>query len=545
MNQNRRLSGNAQWEDSKMNQLRGLSDKALIGRILAGDRECFAALVDRYLPTVYSVAYAHTGNHADAEDVAQEALISAFRSLDTLRERGRFGSWIATIARNAARRFGTRRGREERIAGEQGGPGSVSPDVAARELHRIVRERVEQLGSTHAEVLLLHYFAGQATGEIASTLGISRSAVKKRLQRAREALSNDLLGELGEAVHPPRSLDSQRTAILAAALSTGTAWRASASGGLVTSALGVLLPKGATVLAGFTGMLIAAFLGAFVYVAGPEGYAAKEAGPTESTSDAGAAIAPPDRSTGVTDREPIEPPEREAATSDEATPPEQEPAVTDAVSPPKLADAALSGVPQFPPDPEAFRPYSHMDEAVKDGKVSFSARHFILSPEIRRSEFTDGRLIIFDLSNSVHLSLDEENRRATKETYADIPADPGRRHYDPIELFRMWSGGGEPTYFGSKTVDGKECHGFHAGSSGGHTLWIDKDTNLPVRTESLQTSTGRTIIGSEYVFNIDTDPERFSMEQPEGYAYNEVIVRDTWWTRLTQKAWYYMSWLGL
>ena len=526
-----------------MNQTHRLSDKAVIGRILAGDRECFAALVDRYLPTVYSVAYAHTGNHADAEDVAQEALISAFRSLDTLRERGRFGSWIATIARNGAHRFGARRGREERIVEEKGGPVSVSPDVAARELHRIVRERVEQLGAINAEVLLLHYFAGQTTGEIASTLEISRSAVKKRLQRAREALSNDLLGKIDEAIQPPRSLDSQRKAIIAAVLSTGTAWRATASGGVVASAFGLLLPKGTTLLAGLAGMLIAVLLGAFVYVAGPEGHAAREAEQSESTPDAGATIAPPDQPTVVISREATDPAEPEPAKADAATPPEQGPATTEAASPPEHVDTNLTSVPQFPPSPEEFRPFSHMEEAVKDGKVVFSAHHFILSTSIRRSEFTDGRLIIFDLGNSVHFYLDEENRKARKETHVDIPS--GHQHYDHVALFRMRAGSGGPTYFESKSIDGKECNGFHAGSSGDFTIWIDKDTDLPVRGETLQRGTGSTIIHSEFDFNIDTDPERFSMTPPDGYEYNEVIVRDTWWTRLTQKAWSYWSWLGM
>ncbi len=529
--QHRKPGDNALEEDRKMNQPRALSDKALINRILSGDRECFSALVDRYLPMVYSVAYAHTGNHADAEDVAQEALISAYRSLDTLRQRNRFGGWLATIARNAAHRLGARRGREERIAEEQGEPESVSPDVAARELHRIVRERVEQLGPQHAEVLLLHYFAGQRTGEMASTLGISQSAVKKRLQRAREALSNDLLGEIGEAVHPTRSLDSQRKAIIAAALATGTAWRAAASGSLAASTLGLLLPKGTTVLAGFAGMVLTVLLGTFVYVASPAGNAAREAEQAAETLDAGTTIAQPLRLAAAADVELAEPP----------GPAEQEAATPKAAPAPESADAGPASVPQFPPSPEGFRPHSHMDEAVKDGKVVFSTRQFILSPEIRRSEFTDGRLIVFDLSKHAHLSLDEENSRATKEIYVDLPA--GSRHYDPIELCWMRSGPEGPTYFESKTVEGKECHGFHVGSSGDQTIWIDKDTNLPVRCEVLQKSLGRTVIHSEYDFDIDTNPERFSMEAPDGYLYDEVIVRDTWWTRLKQRAWSYMSWL--
>ena len=217
--------------------------------------------------------------------------------------------------------------------------------------------------------------------------------------------------------------------------------------------------------------------------------------------------------------------------------------VAAAVPPPSEgpgSDAAAAEA-QLPPAPAAFAPHSCLEEGLENGKVVFSARHFIVSPTIRRSEFTDGRLIIFDLGNRSHLQIDEGRRKAIKQIYADLPP---AKHYHPVEILTMNAGPEGPKYVGSKSVDGKECNGFRADNPYFDcTVWFDKTTSLPVRMDGFQKTTGRRIVESEYDFHMDLDPKRFDMTPPDGYEYSEEIVRDTWWSRFSQKAWSWWSWM--
>jgi len=87
-------------------------DARLVRSTLAGNKDAFGRLVERHLPTVEAVAFAYTRNRTDAEDVSQETFLSAYQSLDTLRECAKFGSWVATIARNAGLRMASRGSRE-------------------------------------------------------------------------------------------------------------------------------------------------------------------------------------------------------------------------------------------------------------------------------------------------------------------------------------------------------------------------------------------------------------------------------------------------
>ncbi len=80
------------------------SNAALVKQVLRGRRERFDVLVRRHLNAVYAVAYSFTTNHADAEDVAQDAFLKAYTSLDTLREPAKFEGWLIAIVRNSALR---------------------------------------------------------------------------------------------------------------------------------------------------------------------------------------------------------------------------------------------------------------------------------------------------------------------------------------------------------------------------------------------------------------------------------------------------------
>src|SRR5881398_1745983 len=80
-----------------------LADDLLVGAALRGDREAFAALVDRHRPRAQALARRTLGDAAEAEDVVQEAILRAYLALADLREPSRFGAWLSAIALNVAR----------------------------------------------------------------------------------------------------------------------------------------------------------------------------------------------------------------------------------------------------------------------------------------------------------------------------------------------------------------------------------------------------------------------------------------------------------
>lgn len=168
-------------------------DGAVVREVLAGRRERFEVLVRRHIAAVRAVALARTGNRTDADDVVQETFLAAFRALDSLREPAAFRGWLLTICRNTA--FQWRR-RERQTEAPLDDEPMVQPDPARAELHEMLRAHLAALEPDAREILLLHYFSGYTAREIGVLFGISHDAARKRMQRAREALSDRMLTAL-------------------------------------------------------------------------------------------------------------------------------------------------------------------------------------------------------------------------------------------------------------------------------------------------------------------------------------------------------------
>ena len=158
-------------------------DRKLVEACMRGDREAYAGLVRLHAGRVYAVCLAIAGSEADAEDLAQEALVRGFMKIASLRDRGRFGPWIATIAGNLSRNFIRGRANQARLLATQADcPGGVPEGFS--DLRRALRELPEK----HRAPLMLYYFDATSTEGIAATLGISPKAVHMRLSRARGEL---------------------------------------------------------------------------------------------------------------------------------------------------------------------------------------------------------------------------------------------------------------------------------------------------------------------------------------------------------------------
>jgi RNA polymerase sigma factor (sigma-70 family) len=181
-------------------------DANLVARVIAGDRSAFGVLIDRH--RAGAVAFARRlVSRADAEDVVQDALISAFLAMGNLRAPERFKSWLLGIVINLCRtRLRLRReGYFDDRYGGRAMAGFRLEDAApsaeliqeTRELHRMITDAVGTLPSEMQEMVRLHYVEGLKLGEIAVLLEAPLGTVKARIHRARERLRIALASEIG------------------------------------------------------------------------------------------------------------------------------------------------------------------------------------------------------------------------------------------------------------------------------------------------------------------------------------------------------------
>ena len=201
------------------------TDSQIIKQVLAGQQEAFGILVERYMPVVHAMAFAHTHNHADAQDVAQESFIKAYKALDSVRDRGKFGAWLASIVRNTSRNLTAARRPQADLESQAEELSMAPPDFERREIHELLRRQVALMPPQAGEILLLHYFAGKSTQEMAQILDISRHAAKKRLERARESLSKQLLAEIKPAIEPESPQEDRTKGIMGVIAATIPSWK--------------------------------------------------------------------------------------------------------------------------------------------------------------------------------------------------------------------------------------------------------------------------------------------------------------------------------
>ncbi len=176
-----------------MGQGQTRSDAELVRESLAGDTDAFAALVDRFRRPIYALALQKVHDPADADDVAQETFIKAYRSLHTLRDHERFGSWLYRIALRGAMDWLRLRGRSVSLpSGLEPFASPFQDSAEVKELVEAVMNAVGELSDAHRLVVTLRYIHGFSSKEIARHLGESRGAIRSRLFKAAQILRKRL-----------------------------------------------------------------------------------------------------------------------------------------------------------------------------------------------------------------------------------------------------------------------------------------------------------------------------------------------------------------
>lgn len=184
------------------------TDEALVRSVLAGDRDRFELLVERYQKRLVNYLYRMVRNLDEAHDLTQEVFIRVYQALDRYDSQYRFSTWLFRVARNAA--IDVIRKRRMRLVPlsrrpDEGSAATVELDLPddqpsaletleGRELDAAIRTVIDGLPWEYRELILLRHYGELAYEEIAEVKAMPLGTVKNKLFRARQMLKQQLLG---------------------------------------------------------------------------------------------------------------------------------------------------------------------------------------------------------------------------------------------------------------------------------------------------------------------------------------------------------------
>ncbi|MFA5535810.1 MAG: sigma-70 family RNA polymerase sigma factor [Bacillota bacterium] len=191
-----------------------IDEIGLIDKSKNGDIEAFGELVSIYEKQVYSIAYRFMGNHDDANDLAQEAFIRAFKGIENFRGDASFKTWLYHIVANVCRDELRRVKRQPTVSlnspimtedGEinrEQEDWTFAPEIVYenKEMQELVQRLLNELIPEYRQVLILRELQGFTYDEIAVALDCSLGTVKSRISRGRKVLK-DLIIENRELFH--------------------------------------------------------------------------------------------------------------------------------------------------------------------------------------------------------------------------------------------------------------------------------------------------------------------------------------------------------
>ena len=183
-------------------------DAAAVRRVLAGDAEAFALIVNRHHERCLTVASGILGDADDAEDAVQDAFVRAYRALGSYQEREKFAPWLLRIVVNCCRTHASRRRRwaplpddserTEALIDEAAGGGDALDALEATARREELSRALARLGPEAREAVVLRFGQELSYEEMATITGVGVSALKMRVQRACARL-RVLLSELSHA----------------------------------------------------------------------------------------------------------------------------------------------------------------------------------------------------------------------------------------------------------------------------------------------------------------------------------------------------------
>src|SRR5215469_12510970 len=186
-----------------------VTDAAVVAQVLAGDRDAFRVLVERHSRSIFRVAYRMTGNQEDAEELVQEVLLRAYKSLGRFEMRSNFSTWLYRIAINRTLDFLSARksqmssqdafqiaddpdpedSRQVQLPSPSPGPDRV---VLSGEVKSHVAQAMTLLTPVERVAFIMRHMEGRSIEEIGQALNLKASAAKNSVFRAVHKLRQQL-----------------------------------------------------------------------------------------------------------------------------------------------------------------------------------------------------------------------------------------------------------------------------------------------------------------------------------------------------------------
>ncbi|MBR9999573.1 MAG: sigma-70 family RNA polymerase sigma factor [Cyclobacteriaceae bacterium] len=176
----------------------------IIGKIKSGDLSACRYIVDKYKSFVFNIALRILKNREDAEEVAQDSFVKAFKAIDTFKYQSKFSTWLYRITFNNA----ISRTRQKKFFQEE-----INEDITEskyltvcadglenlnrQDRRNILRSAIENLNKEESLLISLYYYEENSMAEVADITGLDENLVKVKIHRARKKLHNTLFELLG------------------------------------------------------------------------------------------------------------------------------------------------------------------------------------------------------------------------------------------------------------------------------------------------------------------------------------------------------------
>ena len=186
----------------------GPVDNEIIHKVLQGEQALYAQLVKRYQPFVFTIVLRYTSNREDAEEIAQDVFVKAYRSLADFRGESKFSTWLYTIVTTTCITFL----RKKKVPihsldteqvfdlADNQNSGFKANLVEQKSKVQVINEALRLLSIDDARIITLFYQAEQSLEEIGRILSIDPNTAKVKLHRARQRLKDKMERHFGGIV---------------------------------------------------------------------------------------------------------------------------------------------------------------------------------------------------------------------------------------------------------------------------------------------------------------------------------------------------------
>ena len=186
----------------------GLNDNEIITKVLGGDNQAYAELVNRYQTYVFTLVLRMVRTREDAEEVSQDIFVKAYRALADFRGASKFSTWLYTIVHTTCITFLRKKKLEihsldnEKVfeVADSVDSGFQANQVEQKSKVAMVNRAISLLNPDDAQIITLYYKSEESLEEIAQILGLEANTAKVRLHRARTRLKEKMQTHFSEEV---------------------------------------------------------------------------------------------------------------------------------------------------------------------------------------------------------------------------------------------------------------------------------------------------------------------------------------------------------